>query len=96
MSETAKSKINNGTRAAVQFGAYTGEAGVVEFPPARGQASGVTRIAFPGEFRDFRDVKRGTIAGKPYAVTDVARSDPARGGVKGMVVLTLTAVTREM
>lgn len=83
MSEKPKFTVNNGARADIAFGKYIGKAGVVE-------KDGTARIAFFAEFRDMRDVKSGTIDGKLHRVASVERSDPAKGGVKGMVVLTVT------
>lgn len=75
-------KINNGYRAQVSFGYYQGEAGVVTL-------RGETTVAFFGDFRRLRSIEHGEIAGVPYRVLDVERSNPDKGGVAGMVRLTV-------
>ena len=82
MTEAPKVRINNGWRAEVGFGPYSGPAGVVE-------REGVTRVAFFADLKQMERVSCGTIDGAAYAVTGRAKSDPAKGGVKGMVVLTV-------
>ena len=70
--------VNNGRRAEVSFGGYSGKAGVVE-------RAGRIEVAFPGEARRYRNITAGTIDGEAYAVLK-ASDDPF---VKGMVVLTV-------
>lgn len=77
--------INNGSRQQVSFGDYSGKAGVVTH-------EGVTRVSFFGEHKTLRNVVVGTIAGAPFKVLSVDKSDPERNGVKGMVVLTVEPV----
>lgn len=73
---------NNGQRLPVEFGDYSGTAGVVE-------RRGVTEVAFPFPIRKLRGVTEGTIDGAPVTVTGIATSEV----VPRMVVLTVTAVT---
>lgn len=77
--------VNNGRRADVAFGPYQRRAGIVE------QANGTMRIAFFGAADRLKGEKTGTVDGAPVAVLSVDTSDPGKGGVAGMVVV--TAVT---
>lgn len=70
--------INNGRRAQVSFGPFSGVAGVNE-------VGGAMQVAFAAEQRRLANVEAGTIDGDPYRVLKVERS----GVVKGMVVLTV-------
>lgn len=60
-------QINNGERLPAVFGEYEGLVGVAE-------RQGETQIAFPGDWRRFRDVKSGTIDGQAFDVLSVAES----------------------
>lgn len=80
--------INNGARLPVEFGDYSGEAGVVE-RIVDGETA--TIVAFFGKASRFRRVESGSIDGKPFDVVTVESSDPAKGGVAGMVRLTCRA-----
>lgn len=80
---TLNRSINNGSRELVAFGNFTGSAGVVE-------KDGVTRVAIAEDARRLGEPKAGAIAGRAYTVLRIDKSDPAKGGIKGMVVLTVT------
>jgi hypothetical protein len=72
---------NNGRRAAVVFGPYSGEAGVQD------RADGTIEVAFRGEARQLRGVESGTVGGAPVSVLSVTKS----AWVTGLVVLTCRA-----
>ena len=72
--------IQNGQRLPVVFGAYEGEAGVVD----RG---GVIDVAMFADLKALRRVRSGTIDGVEHSVISVAAST----FVTGMVVLTVKA-----
>lgn len=84
--------IANGYRAAVSFGAFTGQAGVQE-------AGSATTVAFFGDAATFTAGSEGTIDGEPWRVLRAEPSGGAqprlrrlgtgRAGVPGMVVLTV-------
>lgn len=78
---SGKIKINNGRRLEASFGTWSGVAGV--------QGTDPMHVAFAARARDLRDVKSGTLDGKPVSVVNVMESKV----VPGMVVLTVTAVT---
>lgn len=77
-------RINNGVRLPVKFGPFEGVAGIA----LRG---GTVEIAFREDLRRMAGTKLGLIDGVPYEVLAIARSDPARGGISGMVVVTARA-----
>lgn len=94
---TTKTKVSqrlaeaagNGLRLPVSFGSYSGPAGAV-------LRQGRTEVAFPASWSDFRDgISAGTIDGEPYSVDMAERSEKAKNGpgIKGMIRLTVTAVT---
>lgn len=76
------SEIKNGHRKEVQFGSYSGLAGVVE-------RNGKTEVAFFASYRDLRDLTAGRIDGVLHRVHSVEKSET----VADMLVLTVTAVT---
>jgi hypothetical protein len=59
--------IENGTRLMVEFGNYSGMAGIV-------QSDGTTQVAFRGRARDVSQGTDGTIDGRPFRVRAVAGS----------------------
>jgi SepF-like predicted cell division protein (DUF552 family) len=76
--------VNNGRRAEVSFGSYSGQAGVQD-------ADGEITVAFVAKIGDLKAVSSGMIDGEAVVVTKVARSER----VPDMVVLTVTAVSPE-
>lgn len=75
--------IRNGARLPVTVGYYSGEAGVVEF-------SGKTEIAFfANNSKAFEPGMSCIIAGESWRVILAESSDPKKGGVAGMVKLTV-------
>lgn len=73
--------VNNGRKAQVRFGTYSGTAGVVEI-------EGETQVAFTGDAGRFSEGQQGTIDDAPYAVRKAVRSET----VRGMAVLTVERV----
>lgn len=71
--------INNGHRAHVEFGPYSGRAGVSEDG---------REVAFIAKLRDIQGVNSGTVDGVPH---DVLRCEKS-ATIPAMVVLTVAAV----
>ena len=69
--------IRNGERLPVEFGSYSGEAGVNEW-------LGEKQAAFFADYRGLRRIETGKVDGKDVSVVAVDRS----ATVKGMVVVT--------
>lgn len=75
----------NGRRVTVQFGAYSGTAGVQD------RADGAIEAAIPGDLRKLREVTTGTVDGQEVAVDAIARAS----FVPGLVVITCRLVAAE-
>lgn len=78
--------VHPGRLAEVSFGSYAGKAGLQD-------ADGKTVIAFVGDTRKLRAGLIGTIDGAPHRVLSVSENDAKVGGLKGMVRLTVEAVS---
>ena len=78
-------QVNNGERLPATFGRISGIAGVMVTDAGM-------KVAMHGAYRDFRGVRRGTVDGNPVEVLAIERSNPAFGGIEGMIVLTVAAV----